>query len=154
MNYKKSEAVFLGSPTTPTNLQSKCKLVDLKQDSIKILGIHFSNNNGLSQKLNIDKLFKSYKSKINIWKSRSLTLYGKNEVFKSLALSKILYVTSVLIPPTDFLEKVKNEMLKFIWSGRAHKVAYKVLISKKDAGGIGLPDVHLRVKTQQIILIK
>ena len=81
MNYEKSEAVFLGSPTTPTNLQSECKLVDLKQDSIKILGIHFSNNNGLSQKLNIDKLFKSYKSKINIWKSRSLTLYGKNEVF-------------------------------------------------------------------------
>ena len=32
--------------------------------------------------------------------------------------------------------------------------AYKVLISRKDQGGIGLPDIYSRIKTQKIMVIK
>ena len=74
-------------------------------------------------------------------------------MIKSLALSKIMYVTGVLIPDKCFIDKIKSEMIKFIWSGRVPKVAYKVLLHSKERGGIGLPDVHSRVKAQQINII-
>jgi hypothetical protein len=154
VNYDKSELAFLGTKPVTTDIHSECKIVDIHKDSIKILGIYFSMSNTLMEKLNFDRVFESFKTTLNMWKSRSLTLFGKNEVMKSLAFSKILYVTSLLIPPQKFLEKVKAEILKFIWSGRIPKVAYKVLISGKENGGIGLPDIYQRIKTQQIIFVK
>ena len=105
-------------------------------------------------KLNFERVFESFKKILNLWKSRTLSLFGKNEVIKSLALPKLFYVTSMAIPPKPFLDKVKNEIVKFMWSNRRPKIAYKVLISNKDQGGIGLPDIYSRIKTQKIMVIK
>ena len=106
------------------------------------------------EKQNFDKLLDSFKTTLNIWKSRKMTLYGKCTVIKSLALTKIFYVTAMIEPPLSFLDKVKKEIVKFVWADRKPKLAYNVLISRTEKGGICLPDIISRVQTQQIMLRK
>ena len=69
-----------------------------------------------------------------MWKSRSLTPYGKTTVLKSLALPKILYFTSMVDVPSRFLQKVKTLRSKFLWSGRNPKVKYQTIIGQKIKG--------------------
>ena len=144
VNYDKSEAAILGSEhLNHCNEKIKCRWIDIYQESLKILGIHFSINSNLIERQNFDKLLESFKTTLNIWKSRNMTLHG-NAVLKSLALSKIYYVTAMIEPP----------LVKFVWADRKPKLAYNVLISRTEKGGICLPDINCRVQTQQIMLIK
>ena len=154
VNYDKSEATVLGPPQKAILPNISCKWIDIHKDAIKILGVYFSLNSALLSSQNFDRVLLSFKRILNMWKSRNLTLFGKNIVLKSLALSKVLYITTMLIPPKTFLDEVKTEIVKFIWSNRKPKIAYKVLISKKQYGGIDLPDIFSRIKTQHIMLIK
>ena len=62
--------------------------VNLHEDTIKILRIHYLYNKQLEN----DKNFKKHTAKIEnvlkLWRARNLSLEGKITVFKSLALSK------------------------------------------------------------------
>ena len=49
---------------------------------------------------------------------KKLTLYGKVTIIQTLALSQILYVCNMQIPPPSFITDIQREMslLKFLWS--------------------------------------
>ena len=74
--------------------------------------------------------------------------------FKILGTFKYFYVTAMIGAPLSFLDKVKKEIVKFVWADRKPKLAYYVLISRTEKGGICLPDINSRVQTQKIMLIK
>ena len=65
------------------------KCTDLRNETIKILGVYFSYN----QKIKDDKDFYNITSNIqgvlNLWKMRNLSLEGKIVAFKVLVISKI-----------------------------------------------------------------
>ena len=46
----------------------------------------------------------------NFWSSRDLTLYGEINIIESLALSKMIFVSSVLSEPSFFVDQV-NKLL-------------------------------------------
>ena len=68
------------------------KCVNLNNETVKILGVHFSYNKNLEQ----DKKFSDYILKIEsilkLWRMRQLTLEGRITVFKSLAISKVVHL--------------------------------------------------------------
>ena len=68
------------------------KCVNLNNETVKILGVHFSYNKNLEQ----DKKFSEYILKIEsilkLWRMRQLTLEGRITVFKSLAISKVVHL--------------------------------------------------------------
>ena len=66
-----------------------------------------------------------------MWKSRNLTLFGKNEVIRSLAVSKILYVSNMIFPSKMFVQKVKGLTKDFLWNSKTAKVAYNILVMEK-----------------------
>ena len=72
----------------------------------------------------------------------------------NLCRKSILYVTSVLEVPFGFVNKVKSVILKFLWSGRKHKIKYTALIGSFCNGGIEFPDIKSRLETQRIMCIK
>ena len=115
VNYDKSEAAILGSEhLNHGNEKIKCRWIDIYQESMKILGIHFSFNSNLIERQYFDKLLESFKTSLNIWKSRNMTLYGM-AVLKSLALSKIYYVTAMIEPPVSFWIKLKRKLRNLFW---------------------------------------
>ena len=105
------------------------KNVILSCDAICILGIYFTYNKTLNKQYNLDRVLQNFKHIINMWKGRTLSIYGKITILKTLALSKLLYVSSMTVIPNDFIANVKNIMCNFLWNG-SHKVKYKVLIDK------------------------
>ena len=74
------------------------------------------------------------------WKSQSLSFIGKVLILNISALSKLLYVLRVLVPPKWVYSKLNSLIWPFLWSARLETVAHKSLICSVDSGGLGLKD--------------
>ena len=66
------------------------RCVDLKNDTLKILGTHFSYNEKLKEEKNFDATVTNIQWVLKIWKMRNLKLEGKIVIFKTLAISKVV----------------------------------------------------------------
>jgi len=95
-------------------------------------------------------VFEKFKSVLSVWKMRNLTLYGKVQVVRSLAMSQLLYVYSKIPVPKTFTSKVEKEIVRFIWHGRKPKIKYRTLIGDLDKGGIRLPDLETIIQTNRV----
>ena len=69
--------------------------VDLVLDTIKILGTHFSYNEKLKEERNFCLITANIQRVLKLWKLQNLTLEGKVLIFKTLALSEIIFQTFV-----------------------------------------------------------
>ena len=79
-------------------------------------------------------------SKLDKALSRSLSFIGKVLILNILALSKLLYVSRVLVPPKWVYSKLNSLIRPFLWRARLETVARKSLICSVDSGGLGLKD--------------
>jgi len=58
----------------------------------------------------------------NIWKNRKLTLLGKINIVKTLALSKFIFNSFNLHLPENLSDKINSMIFHFIWQGKPSKV--------------------------------
>ena len=82
------------------------------------------------------------KNLLNLWYPRNLTLYGRITILKSLAISKLVYNTSVLTFPTKFTTLVNQAITQFVWNKKA-KIKHRTMIGPKKRGGLDMPDFHI-----------
>ena len=68
------------------------KCIDLCNDTIKITGIHFSYNKKKRNEKNFLDSTTKIQNVLKVWRMRRLTLEGKFIVFKTLAISKIVFL--------------------------------------------------------------
>ena len=114
INRQKSEVAWIGSAKSLCNDFLDFKYVDLNVSSIKIRGIYFSYDSEVNYQNNLARIKGNFVSSLNTWKSRNLSLYGKNTILKAVALPKILYVCNSLIPSEQFIKNIKHEMDNFM----------------------------------------
>ena len=89
---------------------------------------------------------KIWKGSSSHGKKRKLTIFGKTCVINSLAISKLIYVGSVLpIPEDSLIKKIKSSIFNFIWDKR-DRIKRDTIIGNVEDGGIGLVDVELKLK--------
>ena len=69
------------------------KNIDLTKDTVKIIGISFSYNKSVQNELNFRTAISKIQAVLKLWRMRRLSLEGKIVVFKSLAISKIVYLS-------------------------------------------------------------
>ena len=100
---------------------------------------------------NFMKAFSNFKTVLNTWKTRQLTIYGRLEVVRSLAISKIMYVLNMLDPPKGFCKDVQNAINGFVWKNKTAKVKYSTAVGMYIDGGLKLPNIDIRYKTQRIM---
>ena len=90
--------------------------------------------------------------KIQIWKQRNLTLFGKVLIIKSMVLSNITLQASVL-PIPDTIEKKLNRLIfNYLWSSN-EKIKRTVVIRTLNEGGLNVTDIEswfLSLKTAWI----
>ena len=111
VNYTKTEAMWIGSSrnNTETPLALKwCK-------TVKALGVHFSYNNEESVQKNFYDKLRGIKSQIRLWSWRGLSLFGKVTIIKSLLLPKVLYISSILPSPLEFIKALQRIISNFLW---------------------------------------
>ena len=69
------------------------------------------------QKNFYDKL-RGIKSQIRLWSWRGLSLFGKVTIIKTLLLPKVLYVSTILPPPLEFIKAFQTITYNFLpWIG-------------------------------------
>ena len=58
------------------------------------------------------------KTKLNLWLSRDLTLYGRSLLVKTLGVSQLIFAASMLSVPTPVIKEVQAELFNFLWKNK------------------------------------
>ena len=77
---------------------------------------------------NFDVKIQILQTKLDLWKARNLTLFGKALIIKSLGLSQIVYAASNVNVPTEIKHTIKSKLFKFFWNKKRTKLREKVCI--------------------------
>ena len=89
------------------------RCIDLNVDTLKILGTHFSYNEKLKEEKNFYKIVTDMQRVLKIWKMRRLTLEGKIVIFKTIAISKIVFQAFITTVP----KYIVNEQIQKVFFG-------------------------------------
>ena len=79
---------------------------------------------------------------------------GKNLYHQTLAISKLVYNTSVLTTPPNFTSEVNDICFKFIWNFKSDKVKRNTLIGPLEKGGLNMVDFTMMDKSLKAVWVK
>ena len=119
LNRTKTEALWVG---VKHGHKRKPYGIVWKEDRVFSLGIWYSIDSSVADKLNFEARFDSMCKLLNMWSQRDLSLKGKITVIKTFALPKLLYVCANLAVTEEFVKKVNSAFFKFIWSNKNDKI--------------------------------
>ena len=151
LNVDKTKAMWLGSLK---HSDKKPLGLNWTKEPIKTLGVYIGYENNLIETLNFQDRLKKLKAQLNIWRQRSMSIYGRILIVKTLAISKFVYLASVIHIPEWVIKNVEKEIYNFIWKGKQDKVKRKVLINKVEKGGLGMVDFRSTIHTAKVMWVK
>ena len=93
---------------------SGMECVNLKNNTIKILGIYFSNNRKLENDENYRRYIKNIEKLLKLWRTRQLPIEGKILIFKPLATSKIVHLGLVNDTPSSTVAQLEKTQKQYI----------------------------------------
>ena len=137
INVSKSEMLWLGSMR---HRKDKILNLQMTDEPVYALGTHFSYDDNLSDQRNFfDKLSKLQKT-LNFWSQRDISVYGRINIVKTLALSKVIFICSSMETPPRFAEEVNRIIFDFVWNHKPAKIKKSTLIKSKKDGGLEMKD--------------
>ena len=108
----------------------------------------------LAEKYNLLNLISSVKDCLKAWKYRGLTLGRRIQILKSLVLSEIVYIGTMIDVPKQFIEQLNSLQEDFIWNGRRPKIRHSTLIADYVEGGYKDIDIKTKLSSLKVIWIK
>ncbi len=142
LNMTKCEGLWLGNDAYK---QYDCTLGDIKWPTapIKCLGVYIGHNKDECTRLNWSRKIEKLKNILECWKTRrNLTLFGKVQVIKCLAMSGLVYsATHCAIPNRDVIKEINKALYEFLW-GKTEFIKRNILINDIKEGGINMIDVE------------
>ena len=135
-NFSKCEIAGIGSLKGVEVAVCGIKCVNLKVNTIKILGIHFSYNNKLIMEKNFLTAISNIQRVLEIWRIRNLTLEGKIIVFKTQALSEIVHLCLTSVVTKKIIEEIENMQKNFLWNRSSQKIKHSTLCNSFATGGL------------------
>ena len=84
------------------------KCIDLRLNTVKTLGIHFSYNKKSENDKNFLEQITSIEKVLKLWRMKNVTLAGKVTVFKALAISKIVHLALITNIATSTMKELKK----------------------------------------------
>ena len=73
--------------------------------------------------------------------TRTLTLVGNILIFKTLGISKIVYLSLIITVPNSILEQSQKIQKTFLWYFSKPKINHKTLCNTFEDGGLKNVDV-------------
>ena len=74
---------------------------------------------------------------------RSLRIW-ESKIIKSFLIPKVLYVSSIMETPPEFIKQMEKMVFKFLWKG-PDKVTRLSVINTLDKGGLNLTDFESHI---------
>ena len=103
------------------------RCVDTKNDTLKILGTHFSYNEKLKEEKNFYTTATNIQRARKTWKLRSLALEGKIVIFKTLAISKIVFQSLTTPVPRHIVNELEKIQKAFLWKNFSPEIKHETL---------------------------
>ena len=128
--------------------------VDLTGDAIKILGVYFSYNINLMNQKNYCQAITNIHGILKLWRMRNLSIEGKIVVFKTLAISKFVYLALLTIIPDHITDEVTKIQKSFIWHDSSPKIKHETLRMEVKAGGLKNVDIRFKFVSLQCSWVK
>lgn len=147
MNQEKTKAKYIGSLKNSDYYPHGLSWI---KSPMETLGIVFTDTEHNNYKYNFEKRIKSFKTILDIWKQRNLSLKGKVTVLNTLALPSLIYVSSVIDTPKRVIAEIDNLIANFIWDNKTPKISKRTLIQNITKGGLKLCDYDTKVKALKL----
>ena len=128
INKSKCEIAGIGTKNGAQVALWDIKCVNLRNESIQILGVHFSYNKQIILETNFTDVVQKIENVVSVWRWRNLTLSGKITIFNSLAFSKMVFLSFLSNIPAIIIEKLEKIQKYFIWNNKRPKVKHTTLI--------------------------
>ena len=150
LNIKKSKAIWLGKWEKNKSYPLQLKWL---HSPVRLLGIHVSYDEKGNNELNFNLKIRKLQTKLDMWRSRDLTLFGKVLITKSLGLSQLIYSASILNVPEDIASTVKTKLFSFLWKNKRDKIKRTGLYQDLGRGGIRMVDIDIMFKALKLAWI-
>ena len=148
LNLAKCEALWLGRDKYR---QENCNLFGIKWPKVlRCLGIYVGHDKQANEILNWDDKLEQISDIFNSWSKRDLTIYGKIQIIKTFAVSKLAHSASLLPIPKGIEEKVNRLFFTFIWNA-TDRIKRVKLIKPTDKGGANMIDMESWFKALKAI---
>ena len=141
-NKSKCEVAGIGALKVVKIALCGTKCINLRLNSLKILGIHFSYNKKSENDENFLKQITSIEKVLKLWRMRNLTLEGKVTVLKALAISKIVHLALITNIPTSTMKVLNKTQKEFIWKNKSPKLKHTTLCNIYDNDGLKISIFH------------
>ena len=151
VNRDKSEAICIG---TSSNYRHKTYGLKLTSEPVKTLGVYICNNMEEMIRINFQEKLDKIENILESWCLRKLTLKGRVLVANTMAISQLLYLSTVMYTPEWAINKYNKIIEKYVWQNKPAKVKYTTMIDTLDNGGLRLQDLRTKIKALKIKWIK
>ncbi len=138
LNLKKTIGIPLGSDRKNKNNLSKC--IEWTMKPVKVLGIYVGGEEKERIGLNWESKLVRLEKILNTWKQRKLTLFGKINIIKTLALPSIVYCASIISVPFEVTKQIERLLYKYIWNSH-DRIKRNQLINQIEEGGLNMIDI-------------
>ena len=154
LNLEKSEACWIGKAKGREDKPIDCNWIKLCNDKIRILGVYNSYDTDLENTYNFFSMISKIKNCLKCWEGRGLTIAGRIQIFKTLAISKTLHMSTMRTPPTQFLELLSSIQKDFIWNNSRAKIKHCSIMADYKEGGYKNIDISSKLLVMKISWIK
>ena len=97
---------------------------------------------------------KKIQQALRLWNSRTLTLEGRIMIFKTLAISKIVYLALITNVPKVIVEELQKIQETFLWQNSRPKIKHETLSNTFETGSLKNVDIDLKVISLQCSWVK
>ena len=130
------------------------QLYDLTRDAIKTLGINFLYNTNLMNQKNYCQAITNIQDILKLQKMINLSIEGKIAVFKTLAISKLVYLVLPTVIPNYITDEIAKIQKSFIWQDSSPIINHKILRIDFKAGGLKNVDICFKFVGPQCSWVK
>ena len=153
INLGKTKAVWLG------NTKAKPRLIEEKSmqwiNNFDLLGILFDMDPNAMVIKNYERKIHEIGKVVNHFKRFKLSIIGKVNVLKTMALPKLVYLFSVLPNPSiQIMDKIKSIFKEFLGEGGQTNINDKQLEKNIEDGGLKLINLNAFNKSVKMTWIK
>ena len=141
-NKSKCEVAGIGALKRVKMALRGMKCIDLRLNTVKSLGIHFSYYKKSENDENFLKQITSFEKVLKVWRMQNLTLEGKVTVSKASAMFKAVDLALITNIPTSAMKELNKIQKEIIWKNKNPKIKHTTLCNNYDNGGLKNIDFH------------
>ena len=112
-------------------------------DKLKILGIYLGNSN--LDEANWTSRVEKFEKRLNLWRSRTLSLKGKAMIITTLGASGLWYTATVVKMPDWVHTRVSKAIWSFMWNDKTELVKCETCQLPLEQGGLSV--IHVLEKS-------